>query len=115
MKYDSIEINFIGQNDDGLAERQTGKAATISGNALEALEMFNIALEFNRKKLHPSAYYNSQILDTGDSNEIKVPAFTKIRFYVYGNTEEIVKDSVEKICNTAYGTALMAGCEADCL
>ena len=56
MKYDSIEINFIGQNDDGLAERQTGKAATINGNALEALEMFNIALEFNRKKLHPSAY-----------------------------------------------------------
>lgn len=113
MKSGTMEIGFIGTQDDGLAQRQTGKAMTASGNALEALEMFTTAMEFNKKKLHPSVYYHTRILDTGDADMIKVPALTKIRFYLYGNTEEILKDAMEKIYTTAHGAALMAGCKAE--
>ena len=66
MKNYEMELTFIGIHDDGLAERQTGKSASISGNAREALEMFYIGLEFNKKRLHPSVKYRSQILTTGD-------------------------------------------------
>lgn len=113
MKNGTIEVDFIGTQDDGLAQRQTGKAATAGGNALEALEMFNTAMEFNKKKLHPSVYYHTRILSTGDADMIKVPSLTKIKFYLYGNTEEIIRDAMKKIYTTARGAALMAGCKAE--
>lgn len=106
-----MEITFLGVDDDGLAERQTGKSATISGNALEALEMFNIGLEFNKKRLRHSASYKTQILSTGDRDMISVPKITRIRFMIYGNTEEIVKDTIDKIYKTAQGAALITGCK----
>lgn len=108
-----IELTFMGVNDDGLAERQTGKSASISGNALEALEMFNIGLEFNKKRLHPSSRYQSQILSTGDSDMVRVPKMTKIKFVIFGNTKEILEYTIEKIYDTAYGAALMTGCKVE--
>ena len=108
-----MEFTFIGVNDDGLAERQTGKSASICGNAREALEMFYIGLEFNKKRLHPSVRYQSQILTTGDIDMIKIPRMTKIKLVIGENTDEIIGNTVETIYNVAYGSALMTGCKVE--
>ena len=106
----SVEIEFFGSEDDGLAARQTGKAAGIGGNAREALESFCLGLEFTRKYLHPSVYYRTRILETGDQDMIQVPRRTTIRLRVYGNTQAILRDAMERIYQTARGAALMTGC-----
>ena len=106
----SVDIAFFGSEDDGLAARQTGKAAGIGGNAREALESFCLGLEFTKKYLHPSVYYHTRIVETGDEDMIRVPRHTAIHLRVYGNTQAIMRDAMERIYQTARGAALMTGC-----
>lgn len=106
----TVDIEFFGKNDDGLAARQTGKSAGIGGNAREALEAFCFGLEFARKNLHPSVYFRSRITDTGDVDMIRIPRHTSMHLRVYGNTQAIMRDSMEKIYQAAHGAALMTGC-----
>lgn len=106
----TVDIEFFGSEDDGLAARQTGKAAGIGGNAREAMESFCLGLEFTKKYLHPSVYYRTRIMETGDADMIRVPWHTAIRLRVYGNTQAIMRDAMERIYQTARGAALMTGC-----
>lgn len=108
-----IKIDFIGNGDDGLANRQTGKKAALTGNAREALETFCLGIEFARKSLPFSVSLQSRIIDTDDEDSIRVPQHTKVQVQICGGGEAAVKAGVEKICNTARGAGLMCGCKAE--
>lgn len=105
-------IQFIGIEDDGLASRQTGNNGKIAGNALEALELFTMALQMNHKYLARSVSIMTRILDTGDADMIKVPSYTSIKVMLGGNHGYDAEEVFDKIAVMAEGAALMAGCTA---
>ena len=45
----SVELEFLGLEDDGLASRQTGIVTHLAGNAREALEAFCICLLYTSR------------------------------------------------------------------
>jgi len=109
---EELQINFIGAKDDGLAARHSGQNGLLAGNALEALELFAMALQMNRSYLPDSISLMTRITDTGDSDMVKVPSGTGIRVILDGNGVRDIKRTTDKIKSMAAGTALMAGCTA---
>jgi|GEM_PF-2737629 len=109
---EELQINFIGIKDDGLAARHSGQNGQSAGNALEALELFDMTLQMNDKYLPASVTVMTRITDTGDSDMVKVPYRTGIRVILDGNCLYDIKRVSKKITSMAVGTALMAGCTA---
>jgi aminobenzoyl-glutamate utilization protein B len=105
-----LTLDFVGTKDDGLAQRQTGRSSSILGNALEALEMFCIALEFNKKTIPASISWRSRILKTDDADMIRVPAATQIALYLRGDKRSDEEIALRRIYAIAHGAALMTGC-----
>ncbi len=107
-----LQVNFIGVKDDGLAARHSGQNGLIAGNALEALELFIMALQLNNKYLPNSVSVMTRITDTGDADMVKAPSSTGIRVILDGNYMNDIKRISDRITSMAAGTALMAGCTA---
>lgn len=110
---DRIRVAFTGVKDDGLAERQTGKANSKMGNALEALGMFQIILEFLKKRFPSGTFVTARILETGDRDMVKVPEHTEIELNLYAEFREKLENVRKLLENGAEGAALMAGCGAE--
>lgn len=109
---EELQINFIGVKDDGLAARHSGQNGQTEGNAMEALELFDMSLQMNHRYLPASISVKTRITDTGDSDMVKVPYRTGIRVILNGNCIHDIKRVSKKITSMAVGTALMAGCTA---
>jgi len=107
---EELQIQFIGVEDDGLASRHSGQTGKIIGNALEALELFAMALQMNHKYLASSVSIMTRIIDTGDVDMIKVPFRTSIKVMLDGNCMGDMKKVLKRITVMAEGAALMAGC-----
>ena len=108
-----IRAVFTGVKDDGLAERQTGKANSKMGNALEALEMFQIILEFAMKRLPTGTFFTARIFETGDEDMVKVPEHTEIELNLYAEYRDKLEAMEKLLEDGARGAALMAGCRAE--
>lgn len=105
-----LQIDFIGIEDDGLAARHSGGNGAGMGNALEALELFTIALQMNHRHLPDSVSVRTRITDTGDADMVKVPSRTGIRVILDGACMPDMDKTSGRIMSMAEGTALMAGC-----
>ena len=105
-----IRAVFTGVKDDGLAERQTGKANSKMG---KALEMFQIILEFARKRLPTGTFFTARILETGDEDMVKVPEHTEIELNLYAEYRDKLEAMEKLLEDGARGAALMAGCRAE--
>ena len=89
-----VQVEFTGLCDDGLAQRQTGKALSKNGNALEALEFFTLGLAYGNKDIFDKVGYETRIMETGDEDMVKVPELTKILVTVK-QQEDIRSDDSE--------------------
>lgn len=110
LKIQSI-FTFTGVQDNGLAQRQTGKALTKNGNALEALEIFLTGAEYARKIMPASVQFTASILETGDEDMVKVPELTKVKIVVSGTCKTDREEGAKLICRVALGAAAVTDCQ----
>ena len=104
-----MRIQFIGIEDDGLASRHSGTRGNLGGNALEAMQMFELALYIEEKHFPEGNLVKETILHTDDEDMVRVPQNTEVKITVTGNEAQKILESVKR---TARGAALMAGCRA---
>jgi len=109
---EELLIKFAGAEEDGLAARHSGQNNKIGGNALEALELFTLAIQINSKYVAGSASIKTCITDTGDTDMIKVPSSTSVKVILDENNAPDMNRTLKRISAIAEGTALMAGCTA---
>ena len=102
------EIHFVGIEDDGLASRHTGSAGNLGGNALEAMQAFEMAMHVMGKYLSPLCRIRQRILETGDEDIVRVPCLAKLEISVEGD-----ESGGRYIRRAAKGAALMTGCKAE--
>lgn len=109
-----VQVEFTGLCDDGLAQRQTGKALSKNGNALEALEFFTLGLAYGNKDIFDKVGYETRIMETGDEDMVKVPELTKILVTVK-QQEDIRSDDLREFFTgvdmVATGAAEVTGCQ----
>lgn len=101
---------FTGVQDDGLAQRQTGKSLTKNGNALEALETFITGAEYARKTLPAGTGFATHILETGDEDMVKVPEAASVKVKMYGDSAGDIEEGMNKLCRVALGASESTGC-----
>ena len=75
----------MGIEDDGLASRHTGSAGNLGGNALEAMQAFEMAMHVMGKYLSPLCRIRQRILETGDEDIVRVPCLAKLEISVEGD------------------------------
>ena len=114
IKSRKVQVEFTGLCDDGLAQRQTGKALSKNGNALEALEFFTLGLAYGNKDIFDKVGYETRIMETGDEDMVKVPELTKILVTVK-QQEDIRSDDLREFFTgvdmVATGAAEVTGCQ----
>ncbi len=112
-----IQILFSGVKDDGLAQRQTGKALTKNGNALEALEFFMMGLAYATSAFPKSVKIETQITETGDEDMVKVPELSVVSVRIMHCNDAVlqkdIEDSVNLLHKIANGAAEMTGCNVN--
>lgn len=107
---DFSKISFVGIEEDGLASRHSGGAGALGGNALEALQLFEMAMHVEEKYHASCGQVKQKILETGDEDMVRVPFKTVMELTVEGENKCGIYNQIRRI---AEGAAAMAGCEVD--
>ena len=80
----------------------------LGGNALEAMQAFEMAMHVMGKYLSPLCRIRQRILETGDEDIVRVPCLAKLEISVEGD-----ESGGKYIRRAAKGAALMTGCKAE--
>lgn len=106
-----FKLTFLGIEDDGLAARHAGGCQSLGGNALEALQLFEMAMHVEAKYLPTNCRVTQRILETGDEDMVRVPERTSEELWIIGDN---TGDAEYRLRRTALGAALMTGCKVRC-
>jgi aminobenzoyl-glutamate utilization protein B len=100
LAIDNFKVRFYGRAAHASSAPWHGRSS------LDAVELFNIGMNFMREHVHPSSRIHYVITDGGKAPNI-VPPYAEVWYYVRAPEYRLVAEIVERARKAAEGAALM--------